>query len=43
LDLLKAGVRGENVCAVVRRIIEDAGYGDYTGYGLGHGVGLRDT
>lgn len=41
LDLLKAGVRGKNVCVDVRKIIEDAGYGDYTGYGLGHGVGLE--
>jgi len=41
LDLLKAGVRGKNVCEDVRKIIEDAGYGDYTGYGLGHGVGLE--
>jgi len=41
LDLLKVGVRGKNVCADVRRIIEDAGYGDYTGYVLGHGVGLE--
>jgi len=39
--LLKAGVRGKDVCASVRKIIEDAGYGDYTGYGLGHGVGLE--
>jgi len=41
LDLLKAGVGGKNVCVDVRKIIEDAGYGDYTGYGLGHGVGLE--
>ena len=41
LDLLKAGVRGKDVCVEARKIIEDAGYGDYTGYGLGHGVGLE--
>jgi len=41
LDLLKAGVRGKDVCADVRKIIEDAGYGDYTGDRLGHGVGLE--
>ena len=42
LDLLKAGVRGKNVCVEARKIIEDAGYGDYNnGYGLGHGVGLE--
>ncbi len=41
LDLLKVGVKGKNVCAEARKIIEDAGYGDYTGYGLGHGVGLE--
>ena len=27
LDLLKAGVRGKNVCVEARKIIEDAGYG----------------
>jgi Xaa-Pro aminopeptidase len=42
LDLLKAGFRGKNVCVEARKIIEDAGYGDYNnGYGLGHGVGLE--
>jgi len=41
LDLVKAGVRGKDVCADVRKIIEDAGYGDYAGYTLGHGVGLE--
>jgi len=41
LDLLKVGVRGKDVCAEVRKIIEDAGYGDYSSSTLGHGVGLE--
>lgn len=41
LDLLKAGIKTKNVCQQARKIIEDAGYGDYTGYGLGHGLGLE--
>nr|WP_093791980.1 Xaa-Pro peptidase family protein [Sporomusa acidovorans] len=35
-----AGKTGKEVDAVARRIITDAGYGDYFGHGLGHGVGL---
>jgi Xaa-Pro aminopeptidase len=41
LDLLRAGVKSPDVCSEARKIIEDAGYGNYTGYGLGHGVGLE--
>ncbi len=41
LDLLKAGAKSQDVCKKSRMLIEDAGYGDYTGYGLGHGVGLE--
>jgi len=41
LDLLSAGVKSPDVCSEARKIIEDAGYGNYTGYGLGHGVGLE--
>ncbi len=37
---IKAGVLGKEVDKVARDIIKDAGYGDYFGHGLGHGVGL---
>lgn len=35
-----AGKLGKEVDAVARKIISDAGYGDYFGHGLGHGLGL---
>jgi len=34
------GRTGKEVDAVARKIIVDAGYGDYFGHGLGHSVGL---
>jgi Xaa-Pro aminopeptidase len=34
------GRTGKEVDAVARKIIADAGYGDYFGHGLGHSVGL---
>ncbi|NLN48429.1 MAG: aminopeptidase P family protein [Clostridiales bacterium] len=37
---IKAGVLGKDVDRVARDIINDAGYGDFFGHGLGHGVGL---
>ncbi|MGE5138845.1 MAG: M24 family metallopeptidase [Rudaea sp.] len=36
----RAGLRGKKVDAYARKVIERAGYGDYFGHGLGHGVGL---
>ncbi len=36
----KAGMTGEEVDKLARDVIEEAGYGDYFGHGLGHGVGL---
>jgi Xaa-Pro aminopeptidase len=41
LDAIKAGVEGEAVDAVARKVIETAGHGDHFGHGLGHGVGLE--
>lgn len=32
---------GSDIHEVARRVIADAGYGDYFGHGLGHGVGLQ--
>ncbi len=37
---LRAGPKGKEIDAVARQIIVEAGYGDYFGHGLGHGVGL---
>lgn len=37
----KAGVTGKSVDAAARRVIEDAGYGEYFGHSFGHSVGLE--
>jgi Xaa-Pro aminopeptidase len=39
-EALRAGPKGKEIDAVARQIIVDAGYGEYFGHGLGHGVGL---
>lgn len=36
----KAGVTGERVDAAARKVIRDAGYGDYFGHSFGHSLGL---
>jgi Xaa-Pro aminopeptidase len=41
LDAVKAGITGEDVDAVARKIIAAAGHGERFGHGLGHGVGLE--
>jgi Xaa-Pro aminopeptidase len=41
LDAIRAGVTGEEVDSAARRLIDDAGYGEYFGHALGHGVGLE--
>jgi Xaa-Pro aminopeptidase len=38
---VRPGVKGKDVDAVARKIIEDAGYGPNFGHGLGHGLGLQ--
>jgi Xaa-Pro aminopeptidase len=40
LDVLRAGAVARDVDRVARKVIGDAGFGDYFGHGLGHGVGL---
>src|SRR5690606_33473112 len=41
LAAIKAGAQGRDVDAVARQVIAEAGYGEYFGHGLGHGVGLE--
>jgi Xaa-Pro aminopeptidase len=38
--LIRAGVSGVEADSAARDLIAEAGYGDYFGHGLGHGVGL---
>jgi Xaa-Pro aminopeptidase len=40
LDAVRPGVTGQDVDAVARNLIADAGHGEHFGHGLGHGVGL---
>lgn len=40
LNAVKPGKRGREVDQIARQVIIDAGYGEYFGHGLGHGVGL---
>ena len=37
----KAGVPGQDVDAAARKVITDAGYGEYFGHGYGHSLGLE--
>ena len=37
----KAGVKGQDVDAVARKIITDAGYGAFFGHGYGHSLGME--
>ncbi len=41
LDVVRPGVLAKDVDGAARKVIEDAGYGEYFGHGLGHGVGLQ--
>ncbi|MFC1963518.1 M24 family metallopeptidase [Chloroflexota bacterium] len=40
LEILEAGMSGDQVDLLARMVIMKAGYGDAFGHGLGHGVGL---
>jgi len=37
---IQAGMTGKEADYIARKIINDAGYGDFFGHGLGHGLGL---
>lgn len=41
LDAIRPGVTGYDIDKIARDIIDEKGYGDYFGHGLGHGVGLE--
>lgn len=41
IGFLRSGVDGKTVDGQARQIIQSAGYGQYFGHGLGHGVGLE--
>jgi Xaa-Pro aminopeptidase len=41
VDSAKPGLSAGELDGVVRRFIEEAGYGGHFGHGLGHGVGLE--
>jgi Xaa-Pro aminopeptidase len=41
LEAVRSGPSGAEVDAAARRVIDEAGYGEHFGHGLGHGVGLQ--
>lgn len=41
IEALRPGMTGVQVDAVARNVITEAGFGDFFGHGLGHGVGLE--
>ena len=40
LTKMRPGMKNRDIDSIARDHIRDAGYGDYFGHGLGHGVGL---
>ena len=41
LAISKAGVPGKDIDGAARKVITDAGYGEYFGHGYGHSLGLE--
>ena len=41
LAISKAGVPGQDIDGAARKVISDAGYGEYFGHGYGHSLGLE--
>lgn len=40
LEEIRPGVNSNHPDSIARKVISDAGFGEYFGHGLGHGVGL---
>jgi Xaa-Pro aminopeptidase len=40
-ELVEAGMTGEQAHLLAHNVIDEAGYGEHFGHGLGHGVGLQ--
>ncbi len=41
IEAIKAGVRGCDIDAAARKVIDDAGYGRYFGHSFGHSLGIE--
>ncbi len=41
IETIEAGMTGEQAHMIAHNVIEEAGYGDHFGHGLGHGVGVQ--
>jgi Xaa-Pro aminopeptidase len=41
IQAVRPGVQGQAVDGVARGVISEAGYGDFFGHGLGHGLGMQ--
>ena len=41
IGITRAGVTGREIDGAARKVIADAGYGEYFGHGYGHGLGLQ--
>ncbi|MHB8124051.1 MAG: M24 family metallopeptidase [Desulfitobacteriaceae bacterium] len=40
IEAVKPGLKGKEVDAVARNVIQEAGFGEFFGHGLGHAIGL---
>lgn len=43
LSAIKAGAKASDCDNAARKVIEEAGYGEYFDHGLGHGIGVTDS
>ena len=41
ISISKAGIPGKEIDGAARKVITDAGYGEYFGHGYGHSLGLE--